>query len=312
MSARPSSPYRYRLSGLSVASEFALPMRLADDPAKAAPPDVTIHLGEVAESLATPAHRGANWTADDRSFLLNLPQIGRFLAEDGRKITVCPAPETPLDDILVFVTGTAFAAILYQRGAMLLHGSAVVREGRAFVFCGASGAGKSTLAGALVRDGATLLADDVCAIEQPPHGGPLVHADGRALRLYPDSIATIGLGDGVGARVRRRIEKFHVRVGDASDAPVAAPLAAIYMLAHANAAAPAGITPFPLLDAAQALLHQTYRRRLALAYSDRAQPARRAAALLGHVPVFRLHRAFEFGRLDEGVAMLNAHWAGLR
>lgn len=310
MPAISHPPYRYRLSGLSVASDFALPMRTSIDQADAAPPDVTFHLGEVPDVLPQPTHRGANWMADNRAVLLDLPQIGRFLSEDGRRLTLSPAPGSFLDDILVFVTGTALAAILYQRGAMLLHGSAVIQNGRAFVFCGASGAGKSTLAGALVQAGATFLADDVCAIEQPPHGPPAIQADGRALRLYRDSIDNVGLHGAVGARVRRRIEKFHVAVGDPSQsATESAPLAAIYMLGNSNAAAPPGITPIPSLAAAQALLHQTYRRRLALAYSSQGQLAMQAATLLSHVKVFHLRRPRDFSRLDESVTMLKAHWA---
>ena len=310
---RQSPPHHYRLSGLSVASDFALPMRALIEPAAAEEPDVTFHLGEVPASLPDAVHRGATWMASDRSFLLDLPQIGRFLCEDGRRLTLCPAPGAALDDILVFVTGTALAAILYQRGAMLLHGSAIVRDGRAFVFCGASGAGKSTLAGALVQAGATFLADDVCSIEQPVDGGPQVRADGRALRLYADSIANVGLEDGVGERVRRRIDKFHVAVGDPSrPALETAPLAAIYMLASSNAASPPGIGALPSLAAAQALLHQTYRRQVALAYSNQWQLAKRAAMLLSHVPVFHLRRPLDFSRLDQSVAMLETHWAELR
>jgi len=313
MSAISPSMYHYRLSGLSVASDFALPMRAAIDPAEAATPDVTFHLGDVPDSLPEPLHRGANWTATDRAFLLDLPQIGRFLSEDGRRLTLCPAPGSGLDDILVFVTGTALAAILYQRGAMLLHGSAVVQDGRAFVFCGESGAGKSTLAGALVQAGSSFLADDVCSIEQRLQGPPAVRADGRALRLYRDSIDHVGLEGAVGARVRRRIEKYHVALGDPSHAaPESAPLAAVYMLASSHAAAPPGITPFPPLVAAQALLHQTYRRRLALAYSSQGKLAMRAAMLLSHVRVFHLRRPLDFSRLGESVAMLKAHWASLQ
>jgi|SRR5690554_2141501 len=42
-----------------------------------------------------------------------------------------------------------------------LHGSAIVLEGRAYLFIGRSGAGKSTTAYEFVRRGATLLADDL-------------------------------------------------------------------------------------------------------------------------------------------------------
>lgn len=306
------APYRYRLSGLCVASEFALPMRTVLDAVQADPPDVIFTLGDIPASLAEVTHRGANWTANTHSFLLELPDIGRFLSEGGRKLTVSPAPGVPLDDILVFVTGTAFAAILYQRGAMLLHASAVVHRDRAHLFCAPSGTGKSTLAGALSRAGATFLADDVCSIEQDSCKPPLVRGDGRCLRLYPDSIERVGLGAGVGTRVRRRLEKFHVAVDQpARSTADSAPLGAIFILGNSNAGAPPGITRLKSLDAAQALLRETYRRRLALAYSSQGDVAMRAATLLSHVPVFHLRRPRDFASLDECVAMIHAHWADL-
>lgn len=301
-------PHYYRLSGLCVASQFALPMRSSLAEEEAGPPDVTFSLGEIPSSLAEVTHRGASWMANADRFLLDLPKIGRFLSEGGKRVTVAPAPGVPLEDILVFVTGTAFAAILYQRGALLLHASAVVHQGRAHVFCAPSGTGKSTLAGALVDAGATFLADDVCAIEQRGHH-PVVRADGRCLRLYPDSIDQVGLRAGVGARVRKRLDKFHVAI----EQPAAdtAPLGAIFMLGNSNAGSPPGITRLPPLAAAQALLRETYRRRLALAYSSQSGLAMGVATLLSRVPVFHLRRPRDFDCLGASIAMIHAHWAEL-
>jgi len=312
MTARSSVPdYRYRISGLHVASEIALPAKMEANAKDSLPVDVTIHVGHVPEQLDQPTHRGAEWMANDRAFLLDLPDIGRFLCEDGRRVTVCAAAATPLDDILVFVTGTALAAIVYQRGGLLLHASAVVRDGRAFVFCGPSGAGKSTLAAALTRAGCQFLADDVSALEGGGDRPPMILSDGRALRLYADSIERTGLANAVGGRVRRRVEKFHVLPPQPENAPEAVPLAAVYMLADANAAFPPGIDRLPIVEAAQSLLHHTYRRRLALAYCGAGMLAMRTATLLSHAPVFHLRRPRDFSRLEETVARLRCHWDGL-
>ncbi|OYX46738.1 MAG: hypothetical protein B7Y97_13290 [Sphingomonas sp. 32-66-10] len=303
--------YRYRLSGLYVSSEVALPARREADTVGDVPVDVAFRVGHVPEQLDHPTHRGPNWMADDRRFLLDLPDIGRFLCEDGRRVTICPAPGMPLDDILVFVTGTAFAAILYQRGGLLLHASAVICAGRAYLFCGPSGAGKSTLAAALSRAGCRVLSDDVCAVEGDGGGAPMILSDGRALRLYADSIGQVGLADAVGDRVRRRIEKFHVIPPQPDPAPEAVPLAAVYMLADANAAFPSGIDRSPVLEAAQSLLHHTYRRRIALAYCGHGMLAMRTASLLSHVPVFHLRRPRDFARLEETVGRIRSHLDGL-
>lgn len=290
-------------------SDIALPARIQLTHDSECPADVTLRQADVPDQIDNVSHRGANWAASAHEFLLNIPEVGRFLAAGGRHITMCPAPTVPIEDILVFATGTAMGALLYQRGAMLLHGSAVIYKGRAFVFCGPSGAGKSTLAAALVRSGCELLADDISSIELADNGVPYVQADGRFLRLYPDSIDNTGMADGIGARVRLNIDKFHVTPPTGRHERIeGVPLGAIYMLAESNAAIDPHIGRMSLVSAAQSLLRQSYRRRIALAYSSEGQLARRTSAILSRSGVYLLTRPRDFALLDKTVEQLRIHW----
>lgn len=83
------------------------------------------------------------------------------------------------------------------------------------------------------------------------------------------------------------------------------------MLGDANPTHPEGLTRLPPLDAAQALLRESYRRRLALAYSAKGALAARTATLLKYTGVFACHRRRDLSRLDEGVDLLMSHWKGL-
>lgn len=308
-------PARYRMSGLTVASDIVLPITPAHSAAVEDPADVILRQGEVPGHLADAACLGPNWWADPQRFLLDMPGIGCFLAEDGHVLTIAPAAGVAVDDMLVFATGTAMAAILYQRGTLVLQAAAVVHNGRAFVFCGQSGAGKSSLAAALCRSGCMLLADDMCAIKPELQGGSSVQPDGQALRLYADSIDHLGLRDGVGLRVRRGIDKFHVSPPSVASQPAAGqpvseavPLAAIYVLTDSNPAYPPGITPLSPVTAAQALLRYAYRRRLALASFTPGQMVAQTSALLSHAKLYSLHRPRDFARLDMTISALHAHW----
>lgn len=310
---RPTSSYHYRIFSLHVASDFALPMRFPLDPAEDFLVDVRFRIGDVPATLARPSHTGPNWMVEGNRFLLNLPSVCRICSENGQRLTLSPAPGHPIDDTLVFATGTGLAAILYQRGAMLLHASAVIHDGRAFIFCAQSGAGKSTLAGALSQAGCCFLADDISAVTQADDGFPLIQSDGRALRLFPDSIRQIGLDKAVGPRVRRRVEKFHVSPPtEPMETGKGVPLGGIYILDDSNAAFPPGIRPISRLVAAQVLLNHSYRRRLALAYCSQGQLAIRTARLLSHAPVFHLHRPRDFSLLGDTVKRLLDHWTSLR
>lgn len=307
----PAAAFCYRLCGITVSSPVPLPARTGVPHGVSVPIDVHMEVGAVPAALARAERHGANWSLNAREFLLDLPEIGRFLAADGARMTLQPAHGVALDDVLVFATGTLLSAILYQRGALLLHGSAVVRDGKAFLFCGASGAGKSTLAGALSRAGCTFLSDDMCSITQREGAPPFVEPDGRTLRLFGDSIARLGLDEAVGARVRRQIDKYHVGAAAQDMEPARVPLGGIYLLSDADAVRAAGIFPLPALVAAQALLRQFYRRRIALAYATQGAPAARTAALLSHAGVYELRRPRDLARLDETVDALIAHWTSL-
>ncbi len=56
----------------------------------------------------------------------------------------------------------AFAHLAIERGALLLHGAGVVREGRAWIFFGPSGSGKTTVT--TLSGGAHVLSDDLVMI----------------------------------------------------------------------------------------------------------------------------------------------------
>ena len=74
------------------------------------------------------------------------------------------------------------------RRHLLLHASAVERDGRALVMSGESGAGKSTLAALLAARGWRLLGDEFALVH--PHNGE-VHAFPRLISLKNESVAAI-------------------------------------------------------------------------------------------------------------------------
>src|SRR5262249_39727157 len=139
--------YHYRFSGLSVDSEMELPGALAA--AREEVPDATVRFGKVPRQLPQPSETGPTWEREGDTILLRVPSLARFLIGDGRSITVALEEGALARDACGFVLGSALGMLLHQRGALVLHGSAVAVNGHAIVICGRSGAGKSTTAAAL-------------------------------------------------------------------------------------------------------------------------------------------------------------------
>lgn len=300
--------FHYRICGLSLTSDFPLPGAIALDNAPEVP-DVWLRLRTIPRLLESPIGHGPGWEMDSTRFLLTLPDSSRFLASDGHTLEVDPAAD--IDDIMPFVLGTGIGALLYQRGGMVLHAATVELDGGCIALCGFSGAGKSTLAAALCRLGCRLVSDDLAALfAGGPGECPLVHPDGRRLKLYDTTIARLGMSAQSGPAVRRGLSKHYVTPPVALRAP--APLKAVYVLHDGARGNATSFDRLPPLAAAQALLDQSYRRRLALVT---AQHDSRSAALrnavLRHVPVFRLSRPRDLDRLDEVARAVLAHGSDL-
>src|SRR5271168_4724942 len=228
----------YRISGLTVASELDLPGAIQVCP-NSERPDVTIRRATVPATLEGATTSGPTWEMAGEKFLLSVPCRARFLIARGQEIAVQLEPNATERDAAGFVLGPAFGILLHQRGALVLHGSAVASDGRAIAICGQSGAGKSTLAAALCREGCSFAADDVCVIGLNGQRKPIVLADGRQLKLGRESIAKLDLSERRGEAVRDTIEKYYVRPFSSITEPPK--LSAIYALREASTTTQAGI-----------------------------------------------------------------------
>jgi hypothetical protein len=155
---------------------------------------------------------GPTWQIAGKQFLFHEPNVGRFLLKDGAEIVVAPESQANGEDVPVFLLGTVFGILLHQRGQIVLHASAVEVNGKAVLFCGSSGAGKSTLAAALAQRGYRLLTDDV-AITLDLDATPIVHPDGRQLKLWAQAIEKLELAGSRRNPVRRSLKKFYVEPG---------------------------------------------------------------------------------------------------
>ena len=153
------------------------------------------------------------------SVLLRVPEVGRFLIQDGCSIHIQPAAGVEPRTLRLFLLGSCLGAILHQRGITPLHGSAVSHGSGAIVICGRSGIGKSTLAAALACRGYSILTDDVSALSID--GQDVMLAPGYPqLKLWLNSMEHFQLACRDHDRVRPDVAKHAVRTaGDFESTP---------------------------------------------------------------------------------------------
>ena len=218
--------WHYEYWGLNVVSELEIPEWSVFEQASGwGAPDVYISVKNTLEPSVSA--RQSVVTADECRY--SIPDIAEYWIRGGREIVISPDPEAGWREVRLFLLGSAWGVLCYQRGLLFLHASVVRMRDRAIGFCGPSGAGKSTIAAALVAQGCTLVSDDLCRIIFSPEGGARVYASARRLRLWSDALEQFGKEPHGLERDFFRFDKYQVPLPDGIDS-ASVPLHALYLL----------------------------------------------------------------------------------
>jgi hypothetical protein len=296
--------HNYCVAGLSLSSELELPGLVGTAPVLR--PDVVICRRPVLAALDGVTASGPTWQIAGDRFLLCIPGIARFLMTGGCEIAVETENGTSEDEAAPFICGTVFGILLHQRRHIALHASAVEVSGKAVLFCGPSGAGKSTISAALTRRGYPLISDDLCGITVAET--PMVHPDGRQLRLWEQAIVGLELGANRGAPVRPPLQKYYVE--PANSASSALPIGAVYALREARPPREPGIERPNAIDAALLLRRNAYRPALIARTGQKAEYFKAAAAIAdASAGIFYLTWPLDFAAIPEVISWLEDHWA---
>jgi hypothetical protein len=293
--------YDYRVFGLRVRSSVELPELL---PARdAAAPDVVIELGPVTESPQTQS----GLTNVGGALILVVPNVARYRIRAGVSITIAPCEGVPERNLRLFLLGSAFGALLHQRGLLPLHANAIEIDGKAVAYMGEPGAGKSTLAAWFHDRGHRIIADDVCVVGFDDAGKAVAKPGLPRLRLWREALEASGHDPASYPRSYagdERFDKFDVPIDSAKTVESDTPLAALYQLQRGEQAS---IDRRSGLEAAEAVFANTYRGAYLEVVGDHEAHWTSAVRLVGQVPVFRAARTWGSARLDDQCTMLLEH-----
>jgi hypothetical protein len=267
--------------------------------------DVEVIYDEVPEQLSGATAWGIAYQARPGRLLLKVDGVARYLICDGCRIVIERAAGAQDDDVRLFLLGSALGALLHQRHAIVLHGSAVIIDGMAVAFLGPSGIGKSTLAVAFGQRGASVLTDDLCvAWPQRASERILIEPGLQESKLWLDSLQHLDI-DATGLpRIRSSLEKRALRLG-AVFAECAAPLKRIYVL-HATNDVRLSIVNLQGAQKFDALKNQTYRVQFLDGLGTRPAHFRNALLLAGQVPIAVLERPRGAFLLEELIELVTA------
>jgi hypothetical protein len=295
----------YTAHGLQIDSEVPLPGLL---PGLSQEPDVRIRYGSVPLALPNPQAESGNFQAAPDTFLLGVPDVGRFLVEKGQDILIERFPNCQEDLLQLFLLGSAFGALLHQRGLLVMHASTIQTDRGAVLFVGDSGHGKSTLLAALVQRGYAMLADDVTAISVESPSGPVAYSSFPRLRLCADAAVRLNYPVEDLQRVRSwDAEKYTVPVTRFCANPL--PVHAIYSL-RVHEAPEILLEPVSTVQRFAIVAANTYRYRFLKALGLSKMHFHAATRLASAVQVRSLTRPASPYLLDELVDRLGEEFGG--
>ncbi len=291
----------YIYAGLRVVSELPLPeWAVFEQPARPNDADIVIALNSAPPASPASCSQAAIPLITANEYRFHIPQTGDYWVRHGREIVVTPAPGAGAPEVRLFLLGSAWGALCYQRGLLALHASVIQVRERALAFCGATGSGKSSVAAWLVARGHALIGDDLChfdIIEDKVCAYP----SAPRLKLWRDALQALGQSDAGLERDHFRAAKFHVP-GPAGFQPTG-PLAlrAICLLEWG----PPGLVRLTGIAALRCLVAAaTYRGELLEPMGQVAAHWQRCAELAKRAPVWVFSRPCDWSAMDVAMKRL--------
>jgi len=134
-------------------------------------------------------------TSHQEGMLLYWREIGTFLVENGNTVTIKANTSPPRNGLIRSVLiGPALGILMYQRKSHYVYHSSVVSkdDGKgAIAFMAMKGGGKSTMAAAMLKNGYSLVSDDLLALCSDTKL-PVVQPGFPGMKLWLDSAEHLG------------------------------------------------------------------------------------------------------------------------
>jgi hypothetical protein len=161
-----------------------------------------------------------------------------------------------LSEVLLrsLILGQAMGILTYQRGYLILHGSAVNIDGNAVAFLGGCGEGKSTTAAALNKRGHSLITDDVLVIDFDEDNNPMVLPSFPRIKLWDDVIKVLADDCDLFTKIDPEFDKYSYIVNKSFQTNQL-PLKMIYILENSEKTA---INSLKSQEALIKLIQQSY------------------------------------------------------
>lgn len=261
-------------------------------------PDVTIRVVSIIRELDHPVYRDQFISAVPGCILLKIKGIAKYLICNGKEILIQPEADAKQGDVATFAFGSALGTLLYQRGILAYHGSAVRTSKGAVIFSGEKGAGKSTTAASLSTKGWEFMSDDVCAVHLEKDK-PVLYPGLSSAKLASDSYSSIFTKAPEEDPVSPILNKYRVPFHTNRES---SPVSAICILE--TTPGKSYIEPVTGTERLSIVMKHVYRPLMHQLVETPVQRYKQYTLLSSQVAVFRIFRSLDFLKMDELLQLL--------
>ena len=224
-------PHRYCALGAEISSDLVLPELTVSESTSNALVQIQQGDHEQWPSLEPSPHSTPILQLAPQDWRLELEGIGWFRATGGERLEWQRWDDSVSDrDIRTFAVTSGLGALAIQRGALVLHGTALERDGEAILLLGHPAAGKSTLAWCLLQEGWHLLSSELVAVGSDGIVQPGMHQ----LKLWYDAAVALDLNCAQLPPVRKGLNRYALLTEELTCMPKPTPLRLIYALNRAK------------------------------------------------------------------------------
>ena len=250
----------YSAYGLSIATEIYFPELFVIPPI--ASPDMRVRTGKIpAYYLEKAQEQKTSIYISPTDYFLSIDHIAYYFVTSGNEIIIEPMPAADEKSIRLYFLSNAMAAILYQRGLVPMHASAVYYDDGIVLFMGDSGAGKSTTVATLQAKGYRIFSDDIC-VPVWEDNTLKAFAAYPMMKLWKDTFDKARIGPyQEESRIRTELEKYGKSFYDSFD--IKARLIKQIFILEKDASLISGVVSFQGISGIEAFKHlQNYAYRL--------------------------------------------------
>lgn len=183
--------YCYIMYGKKIYTDLYFRQLVPIEPVTMEEADVVILEGKVSDAVKQ-GEKEKNFSyGKEYGFLCNYTLWYEYF--DGRRIVYERKEGANEEYVRTYLLGFGLSFLLLQRGELVVHCSAVSKDGKAYLVAGESGSGKSTITKVLLENGFTLMGDDTALVKVNENQVPMVYPAFPYQKLCRDVVDEKGL-----------------------------------------------------------------------------------------------------------------------